>query len=63
MRLWNARSALRPDGVLLMGVKLGPSNAETSNLIAVQTRSPGLDRSAWPKVGFDNRNSSKQSQP
>jgi hypothetical protein len=55
---------LRDDGVLLVGMVLDHEQAnETTVLVAVQTRSPGLARSGWPRDHHDNRNTCNAGSP
>jgi hypothetical protein len=54
---------LLKDGSLVFGGAITSGGATNTYLISVQTTSPGMARSAWPRVYHDNLNSSNLSTP
>ncbi len=54
------RTGLLPDGRLVL---LRQATGYSIYLYAIQTRSAGLARGGWPKVGHDNQNSGDSSTP
>ncbi len=47
---------LLPDGKLIVVAVAGGATPTGSYLVAIQTASPGLARSGWPRAAHDNRN-------
>jgi hypothetical protein len=58
---------LRADGALIFSGMLGnldnPGSWEGTYLFAVQTRSPGLAHSPWPRARHDNQSTGNQGTP
>jgi outer membrane protein assembly factor BamB len=55
--------ALLANGLLFFGARYTESGVEKSYALAVQTPSPGLAKSPWPRAGHDNQNSANLATP
>jgi outer membrane protein assembly factor BamB len=56
MRVDQSDALLRPDGTLIFGALLRNEKVPGVYLVAVQTRSPGMARTPWPRARHDNQN-------
>lgn len=54
---------LRSDGLLVLGGTVSETGPDKAYLFAVQTPSPGLTKSAWPRALHDNQSSANLSTP
>jgi len=56
-------AVLRNDGMLIFSGMIREGTTDNTYLIAVQTRSPGLAKSPWPRGRHDNQNTGNQGTP